>query len=191
MNFNELMQRMRDIDTNAPIAEVSEGGCGMPSAMMGMNPMPPVPNEPMKQQDNVTMNVSMNGSGAGGIRDLMAILKNIEDVGHGEPDMALDMEPEGPEDLDDTGMDMDVLVKKMSPPKTPLIDDDFENEPDEVYAPIQAMTPSGDDLHGNASKGTQGDRFDGQAPRGEPILKVRVESLVPKLSSLYEEIKNR
>lgn len=186
MNFNELMQKMRDIDTNAPVVEVSEeivDECGM---MGGMSPMSTPP-----QQDTVTMNVSMNGSGSGGIRDLMAILKNIEDGGHEEPEMALDMEPEGPEDLGDKGMDMDVLVKKMEPPKMDLIDDDFENEPDEVYAPIQAMTPSGDDLHGNASRGDQGDRFDGQAPRGEPILKIRVESLMPKLSSLYEEIKNR
>jgi hypothetical protein len=34
--------------------------------------------EQPKQQDSVTMSINMNGNGSGGIRDLMNILKNIE-----------------------------------------------------------------------------------------------------------------
>ena len=53
--------------------------CGdMPVGMMGMS-------SHQGQQDSVTMNISMNGSGAGGIRDLMSILRNIE--GSNNPDV--------------------------------------------------------------------------------------------------------
>jgi hypothetical protein len=195
MNFNELMQRMRDIDTNAPIAEVSEGGCGMPSAMMGMNPMPP---EPMKQQDSVTMNVSMNGAGAGGIRDLMAILKNIDNVDSSPPlsnpsmsmdrdEIDMDMEPERFGDDD-----MEVMLKKKSGMDMIPIDDDYENEPDEMYGNMDSVTGKGDDLHsksaeapkvnggGNPMKVTSGETF--KLPSGD--LKIRLESL-------YQDIKSR
>ena len=36
---------------------------------------------PLKQQDSVSMNVSLNGAGAGGVRDLMDILHRIESSG--------------------------------------------------------------------------------------------------------------
>jgi len=194
MNFNELMQRMRDIDTNAPIAEVSEGGCGMPSAMMGMSPPPP---EPMKQQDSVTMNVSMNGSGAGGIRDLMAILKNIDDVKSSppmsNPTMSMDrdeIDMAEPERFGDD--DMEVMLKKKSGIDMIPIDDDYENEPDEMYGNMDSVTGTGDDLHskgaeapkvnggGNPMKVTSGETF--KLPSGD--LKIRLESL-------YQDIKNR
>ena len=97
MNFQDLLTKIRTIDEsdNAPtsptdsmltgsqdiggdptdkfisdveVKDVQTDECG---GMMQQS-------SPMKQQDNVTMNVSMNGSGAGGIRDLMGILKNIE-----------------------------------------------------------------------------------------------------------------
>jgi hypothetical protein len=64
MNFEDLMRKMKAIDEGQLAEE-----CGsMPIGISG----------PPEQQDNVTMNVSMNGSGAGGIRDLMSIIKNIE-----------------------------------------------------------------------------------------------------------------
>jgi hypothetical protein len=194
MNFNELMQRMRDIDTNAPIAEVSEGGCGMPSAMMVMNPMPA---EPMKQQDSVTMNVSMNGSGAGGIRDLMAILKNIDDVKSSpplsNPSMSMDrdeIDVGEPERFGDD--DMEIMLKKKSGMDMIPIDDDYENEPDEMYGNMDSVTGAGDDLHskgaeapkvnggGNPMKVTSGETF--KLPSGD--LKIRLESL-------YQDIKSR
>ena len=97
MNFQDLLTKIRTIDEsdNAPtsptdsmltgsqdiggdptdkfisdveVKDVQTDECG---GMMQQS-------SPMKQQDNVTMNVSMNGTGAGGIRDLMGILKNIE-----------------------------------------------------------------------------------------------------------------
>lgn len=42
-----------------------------------------------KQSDSVTMNVSMNGSGAGGIKDLLDILRNIENSGGQDADDVL------------------------------------------------------------------------------------------------------
>ena len=69
MNFNELYRKIAAIDkkTNDDIVEEC-----------GMGPMTSPMSSPMPQQDNVNMNVNMSGSGAGGIRDLMSILKNIE-----------------------------------------------------------------------------------------------------------------
>ena len=87
MNFNELYRKIAAIDkkTNDDIVEEC-----------GMGPMTSPMSSPMPQQDNVNMNVNMSGSGAGGIRDLMAILKNIEDTGeHGLP----------PDLSDDDGID--------------------------------------------------------------------------------------
>ena len=62
-------------DGHAPAAAPA-GAPGMP----GMPGMPGIMghNEPPKQQDSVSMSVNMNGNGAGGIRDLMSVLKNIE-----------------------------------------------------------------------------------------------------------------
>jgi hypothetical protein len=208
MNFQELMQRMVELDQ--PVSEEKkddkadkdydgdgeiESGkdeyfgsrkkaagideeivdeeivdeCGMP----GMDNMPSGMMGAPKQQDSVTMSVNMNGSGAGGIRDLMGILKNIEQAGDS-----------GPEQFGDR--DMDVIVKK-EPGMDMMTLDNFGNEPDEMYKDASAVTGSGDDLHGNASRGAQGDRYDGMAPRGRPSM----ESLTTKLSSLYQGIKNR
>ena len=71
MNFNELYRKIAAIDkkTNDDIVEEC-----------GMGPMTSPMSSPMPQQDNVNMNVNMSGSGAGGIRDLMSILKNIENL---------------------------------------------------------------------------------------------------------------
>jgi hypothetical protein len=197
MNFNELMQRMRDIDTNAPIAEVSdvaEAGCGMPSAMMGMNPMPP---EPMKQQDSVTMNVSMNGNGAGGIRDLMAILKNIDDVKSSpplsNPTMSMDrdeIDMAEPERFGDD--DMDVMLTKKSGMDMIPIDDDYENEPDEMYGNMDSVTGTGDDLH---SKSAEAPKANGggnpMSVKSGETFKLPSGDLKIRLESLYQDIKSR
>jgi hypothetical protein len=91
MNFQELAQKLRRIDEGSVVE------CG--DMMAGHMPM----QQPMPQQDTVSMNVSMNATGKGGIRDLMNVLQNIESAvngGHSEPvidigpsDMELDAEP--------------------------------------------------------------------------------------------------
>jgi hypothetical protein len=185
MNFNELMQRMRDLDTTAPVAEVSEevvDECGMMGGM-GMPSMPP------KQQDSVTMNVSMNGSGAGGIRDLMAILKNIDDADGDIGPMDRDDMPE-PERFGDT--DMDDIAKKEPVMGMMAMDDDFENEPDEIYQDVDAVTGKGDDLH---SQGSEAPKVNGggnpmQVRTGE-TFKLPAGDLKIRLEGLYNEIKHR
>lgn len=79
--------------------------------------MPPMGSMAPKQPDNVTMNVSMNGSGSGGIKDLLDILRNIEN----EP----------------SAKDADSILVGM---------EEFANQPDEKVAGIDAVTPTGDDL---------------------------------------------
>ena len=78
MNFYDLSAKLRAIEESS----VPECGDMMPMPMMSHAP---------QQQDSVTMNVSMNGSGAGGIKDLMSILRNIEQSAehdHAEPMIA-------------------------------------------------------------------------------------------------------
>jgi hypothetical protein len=197
MNFNELFQKMRELDR--PIGEELKGGqkkldvdkdgdieaddladlrakkvdeeivdeCGMDMPMSMGTP---------KQQDNITMNISMNGSGAGGIRDLMDILKNIE------------------QDGGDEGGDLGDLIGAMSDEpqgsdmhsKIAVIDgempvDEYANSPDETYAPMGRMTATGNDMH---SKGDEYRKVNGG---GNPMEQL----LINKLSGLYEQIKNR
>jgi hypothetical protein len=81
MNFNDLYRKISAIDSaqvlkedgHTKIEECGEmpGMMNMPHGMMGMS---------QPQQDSVSMNVSMNASGKGGIRDLMNVLRNLEDT---------------------------------------------------------------------------------------------------------------
>ena len=140
-----------------PIAE-----CGdMPSGMMGMR----------EQPDQVTMNVSMNGTGAGGIRDLMSILRDIEN-GADEPAH----EPHG---------DADMIVGVEEPEMEEEIDGKFQSattEPSEETAGIDAVTRTGNDL---ASKGDEAPKVNGG---GNPFVK---EGLLDQLTNLYQEVKLR
>jgi hypothetical protein len=193
MNFQDLLAKMKSIDegTNIvpqpfvapgeptdPDAEFEMDECG--DKMPAKAPKPGLAGDdevligeknvdecgemgPMgapKQQDNVTMNVSMNGSGAGGIADLMKILRNIEHAGQ-EKDIVVGMDETQP-------------------------DGDFQNattRPDPEMAGIGAVTRTGNDL---ASKGAEAEKVNGGGnPMGVD------ESLVAKLSAMYESIKSR
>ncbi len=200
MNFQELMQRMYELDQPV-IEEPNEGNlftgnlakaradgkdqadldgdgdmekvheddieeCGM-----DMGPM-----SSMKQPDNVSMNVSMNGSGAGGIRDLLDTLRNIDDTSGGDDLGALIGK------MDDPGMEKPMDMKKPVIVGDNIPVDEFANEPDEMYAPASAATPTGDDLH---SKGAEFPKVNGG---GNPMT---MEGLIQKLDSLYQDVKNR
>jgi hypothetical protein len=197
MNFNELFQKMRELD--APVAEELKGGqkkldvdkdgdieaddlkdlrdkkvdeevvdeCGM-GPMSGMS---------QGQQDNVNMSINMNGAGPGGIRDLLDILRNIEQ-GSDDPDSgelgdligAMGDRPRGKVAVIDSDMEMPV--------------GEFANSPDEMYGDVGDVTPTGNDLH---SKGGEAPKVNGG---GNP-MGVDEEALLARLGSLYEEIKNR
>jgi hypothetical protein len=204
MNFNELFQKMRELD--APVSEELKGAqkkldvdkdgdiegddladlrakkvdeeivdeCGMDM---------PMPMGVPKQQDNVTMNISMNGSGAGGIRDLMDILRDIED---------------GPSDSGDSMDDeMGVIIDKMaggdSDHEVPLIGmdeaeaggfDQASTTPDETYQDTEYMTK---DLAGgiNGPK----DMYKHSYRQGDNPM--AMETLTNRLSNLYQEVKSR
>lgn len=98
-----------------------------------------------KQADNVTMNVSMNGSGPGGIADLMKILRNIE---HGD-------------DAKDVVVGMDETN-----------DGDFQDattEPTEQEYELGIMTRTGGDL---SSKGDEALKVNGGGnPMRESLIR--------------------
>lgn len=104
---------MSTVQHNAEEPLMGEEGVGECGGMMSpMSSMPP------KQPDNVTMNVSMNGQGSGGIKDLLDILRNIE-----KPTMGKSAD--------------DVLVGM----------EEFANEPNPRTAGMGAVIPKGTDLH--------------------------------------------
>ncbi len=199
MNFQELMQRMYELDqpvteepnegnaygqavqNTPPGEEIKIDGKGTGdikreetlSSECGMGPM-----DSMKQNDSVSMNVNMSGSGTGGIRDLLDILKNL-DGGSGEHGDA--------HDLGDLIDKMDGPDDGMMPMKKPVVVsdmpvDEFANEPDEMYAQPGAVTPTGNDLH---SKGLEFPKVNGG---GNPMT---MESLIKKLDDLYQDVKSR
>ena len=159
----EPAQSMSSPKDQLLVGEENVEECGLP----GMSNMPSGMMGTPKQQDNVTMNVSMNGSGAGGIRDLMGILKNIEnggeeptDVPHHDDEIVVGMEEEQP-----TGRF-----------------DSATTRPDEETQPISAVLKKGPDLHGN-----MGDH----RPRQAGLPHAQMENLVSHLSTLYQEVKGR
>jgi hypothetical protein len=171
MNFYDLSAKLRAIDEST-VAE-----CG--------DMMPMIAHAP-QQSDSVTMNVSMNGSGAGGIKDLMDILRNIEQAADDQEEPMV-AEPHGMDgDVDIVlGTDEDMLAD----PKT---QDSGAGAGDESYgnsAPggsdarqfgLDAVTFKGDDMH---SKG------DVKRLRVNGAENPLQEALVERLQSLYDSIK--
>ena len=141
------------------------------------------------EQDHVSVNVNMSGSGAGGIRDLMNILRNMEDEVGGDKggEIAVVAEPMG-------GMHggMDAEPMHHDADSEPMFGDaDMEEEfnpadtfqanttPQPEYAGIDAVTATGDDL---ASKGIERPKVNGG---GNPMQ----EALIQELTNRYNEIR--
>jgi len=203
MNFNELFQKMRELD--APVAEELKGGqkkldqdkdgdieaddlkalrdkkvdeelvdeCGMDMPSMGSP----------KQQDNVTMNISMNGSGSGGIRDLMNILRDLED-GPGDGGNGMD---------DEMGVIIDKMAGDDGDREMPLIGmgeaeaggfDQASTTPDETYQDTEYMTK---DLAG----GINGPKTMYKHSYRQGDNPMAMETLTNRLSNLYQEVKSR
>lgn len=124
MDFKSLAEKLKRIDEGVE-GQVEE--CGMMPPMGGMaGGMPP-------QQDSVSMNVSMNAQGKGGIRDLMDVLKNIENtVDGGNIDNIMSTEPHHAEI--DADPELDIVMPHNPEGDT---DDDqlmvIDKEEDEAY----------------------------------------------------------
>jgi hypothetical protein len=135
------------------------------------------PEQP-KQQDSVTMNVSMNGSGAGGIKDLMSILRNIENgsaashsVEHDHEEPLLGDE-EFDEEMGDNGQTFGNSVHGDSGTHVHGVD---------------AVTATGNDMN---SKGGSNPHY---SPGNNTLRQSTTvhEGLVEKLHNLYNEVKTR
>ncbi len=122
MDFKSIAEKLKRIDEGVE-DQVAE--CGMMPPMGGMMPPP--------QQDSVSMNVSMNAQGKGGIRDLMDVLKNIENtVDGGNIDSVIGSDPHRAE------IDADPEVNISMPDHPEGNDDDEElvvidKQEDEAY----------------------------------------------------------
>ena len=136
--------------------------CG-PMGMMGMN-------SPQGQQDSVTMNISMNGSGAGGIRDLMSILRDIESSGNADVHSHDVSKLFGGDDAVEVAFDEEMGDGGFGAATT---------HPATSTAGIDAVTATGNDL---ASKGAEARKVNGG---GNPMH----EALASKLAQMYQEIK--
>lgn len=155
-----MSKKDESLDILADELEQDMDECGMgPMSMPSMN----------KQQDNVSMNVSMNGSGSGGIRDLMNILRNLEKndddkIGNNHDDT-----------MDMPGM----MVMK----KEPVLGDEYANSPDVQLGQDNFPIDHGNDLH--KPKASYSDKpYRGDNP-------MALESYKTKLHAMYEEIKHR
>ena len=181
MNFEDLYKKIASLDTPAkevaqPVEEVIAEDAVDPivqlrrdlgldlfteSKIEECGDMPIMGSMDMgapKQQDSLSMNVSLNGSGAGGIKDLMNILKGIED---GDDAVAVSID----------GGDMGDIEN--------AFDEEFANAPDTQTAPVDAVLPTGNDLHG---QGAEAPKVNGG---GNPMQ----ETLMSQLSRLYTEVK--
>jgi len=180
MNFKDLMTKLSSLEeanvpqdsTTSPLSHVDNDitiednveECGMP----GMDSMPHGMMGAPKQSDSVTMNVSMNGSGAGGIRDIIDILRNI-DGGEAEDEMPVAITVDEP----DMDHDHEHLMGDMG--------EEYENEPNEMYADAEFSTHDGNDL--NKSKTMYKHSYrQGDNP-------MAAESLKARLAQRYQEIK--
>ena len=118
--------------------------------------------EQQSQQDSVTATLNINGAGPGGIRDMIDILRNIENTKSSSGDFGHDVEE-------------------------PLMGDGYENsikngKSAEVFG-VDAITATGNDMH---SKGKGAFKVNG----GENPFNI-AESLISDLKRLYENVKIR
>ena len=124
------------------------GMMNMPSGMMGSP----------KQQDNVTMNLSMNGSGAGGIRDLMDILRNLDGAKSNDDSADIVLGVEENESFGNS-------IQGNNGPETMDMD---------------AVLPTGDDMH---SKGREARKVNGG---GNPLAESLMARLSAHYQSIKE-----
>ena len=159
MNFSDIYNKIKSIDEGQVPAEMEECGdtMSLPTELG---------HDHSSQEDSVTMSVSMNGAGDGGIRDLMNILKGIENVG----------EPNADHDATDVvfGGDME--------PEMEAFANSMAGASDQQTFPVSAVTNIG-------SNSGRGDHEVAKANGGgNPYTQVS-EELVDKLHELYNQFK--
>ena len=187
MNFKDLMSKLSEIEgsgtvphdsTASPLThadpELSEQTveeCGGPMVIGGPAGSP-------NQQDSVNLSINMNGSGKGGIKDILDILRGIEG-GDREPEIEL---PGLELDIDSLGHGSDEHGHEEHEKLMGDVGEELSNEPDEMYAAPDAAVHNGEDL--NKSKA-----MFRRAQPGDNAM--ATESLKVQLQNLYQEIKSR
>ena len=134
--------------------------CGGDSASVSM------PASVSKQDDSVSMTVNMSGSGSGGIKDILDILRNIESGSSSSGSS------------NDRARDTDVgmIVATQSEPEF----EKLQNAPNERYSALKDIIKSGNDLH--RSK----DSYSDMPYRGDNPMAIKA-----KLESLYNFVKSK
>jgi hypothetical protein len=149
----------------------------MPGAMMA-------PHAPMPQQDTVSMNVSMNATGKGGIRDLMNVLQNIESaVNHSDMYTPLDI---GADEIEldipsaDSMMGGEVHIEpEMDEPEM----DEPEMDEPEMDAGDSESPINGDEFGGDDTFDGEDDTFGGEEPSKGKSINPGVAAVVGYLAS--------
>ena len=187
MNLKDLIAKMDSIEEGIEVI----GG--------------PIPMPHPEQPSTVTMNVSMNGSGADGIKSLMAVLRDIENGG----DAPLNSAPhhahsQGSEEEPIIGDMVQAMAQEMEDPgeDSPLtqapdeemdevIGDDRETWGNSVHGDaghhvhgVDAVTQTGDDMN---SKGKISPLA--RAPGTNAMRHPMHEQIAERLQSLYSSIK--
>lgn len=169
----------KDKEKEKEVDESFIEGCGMdmPGSMMGMRTPP--------QQDSVSMNLSMNGAGANGIRDLMDILRNLDGDEVGQMDLEMPGMDHGHDGMDS---EMPIVMKALGGGRDDSGRDEEERMPlgDEMYYGIDAVTQpdAGGDL--NRPKQTFPKVAGGDNP-----MQPMAERIAEQLKGLYSDIKLR
>jgi hypothetical protein len=191
MNLNDLISKLRTIEEGNEVAPVhtdspdADGGVeqegieiiGGPMGSMGGMLGGMGHSSPPPQQDSVSMNVSLNGAGAQGVRDLMDILHNIEaGADHGNKH-------------DRQEPIMGDMINAMAHEEQ--VGEEFDADDGETWANsshgdsghhthgIDSVITTGNDM---LSKGGERAKVNGG---GNPMQ----EALISRLSQLYNEIK--
>lgn len=137
------------MNNEIPKRDVEECGDSMPQPSQ------------QSQQDSVNMSVNINGSGAGGIRNILDILKKFDGTDHTGHDRSAGEPPHGKQALIDMGDDME---------------EELANTPHPTVMPVSSVLRTGNDIH---SKGKEAPKVNGG---GNPMqIKARLESLYSKI----------
>lgn len=129
--------------------------------------------QPSKQQDNVNMNINMSGSGAGGIRDLLKVLRDLDGKdSNGGTSVELPFSMKSGSDGEMHGELQGGFKDKHQ--------EEYANSPSEKYSDVSAVTASGNDLHKSH------DSYSHRPYRGDNPMEVK-----ERLESLYSYVKSK
>ena len=190
MNFQDLYKRIAAMEGGVGVMAAPSGptmGETLEAELEECGDMMPMAAKSDAEQDRVSVNVNMSGSGAGGIRDLMNILRNIDDVAGGDDSAAIiDIEPMGHSEPhnpigQDTSSEPMFGDLDMEEEFNPADTFQANTTPEPEYAGVGAVTNTGAPINGGDSRERQAG-----LPQGSPPMQ---EALIQELTNRYNEIR--